>query len=339
MGVPASLRRAHWDREPLVSCPSFRNVLKYHQGAGNPSMYWGAPVLPSSFRPGCPRAAEDWRSLKRARRSTPEVIPEAAGVSERSASAAFTLIEVILAIGIAAGVLMVVLFFYGQSESLRTQLLQENARISAARLVMERLSRDLSAARWSQSYQQGLSGGADNLQFVRLSFPLPSAWTNSTATGSLTPVSTLRLVSYSLGQGTNGSASGLVRSEQALSRQTGVVPTNPDQALFTQSGAVLTNADQALFNAGAPAPRGGVTIEQLQFLRFRYYDGTNWLEAWSGASLPAGIEVSLGMDPLPAELTADEYPYELYRRVIFLPNSPSGITSTRAGVGATGGPG
>ncbi len=237
----------------------------------------------------------------------------------------FTLIEVILAIGIAAGILMVVLFFYGQCELMRTQLLQENAKISAARLVMERLSSELSGARRCQTYQQGLSGGADNLQFVRLDFPLPSAWTNATGSASATGGWPFRLVSYSLGQGTNGSPSGLIRSEGALSRQTSVVSTN---------------ADQAPLDAGGTAtPGGGVTIEQLQFLRFRYYDGTNWLEAWSGADLPLGIEVSLGVDPLPPELTADEYPFELYRRVIALPNSPAGVTSGHAATAGKEGPG
>jgi hypothetical protein len=219
----------------------------------------------------------------------------------------------VLAIGIAAGILMVVLFFYRQSDALRTALLEETSRISAARLIMERLSQELSAARRSESFQQGLSGGPDNLRFVRLDFPLVSAWTNQTNLVSTPAPAPFRLVSYSLVQSTNGgSGSGLVRSEALLSRRT------------TPVG--LTNEDDALPGGGNAASTNGLAIEQLQFLRFRYYDGTNWLEAWSAPDLPVGIEVSLGVEPLPPELTAEDYPFEVYRRVIYLP--------TRAAVGA-----
>ncbi len=230
-----------------------------------------------------------------------------------------------LAIGIAAGILMVVLFFYRQSEALRTDLLEETSRIAAARLIMERLSLELSAARRCESFQQGLSGGSDNLRFVRLDFPLLSSWTNQTNLVSAPAPAPFRLVSYSLVQSTNGgSGSGLVRSEESLSRRTTPV--------------VLTNEDDASAGGGNSAPTNGLAIEQLQFLRFRYYDGTNWLEAWSAPDLPVGIEVSLGVEPLPPELTADDYPFEVYRRVIYLPNHAAAGTLAQAVAGAKEGP-
>jgi prepilin-type N-terminal cleavage/methylation domain-containing protein len=247
----------------------------------------------------------------------------------------FTLIEVVLAIGIAAGILMVVLFFYRQSEALRTGLLEETSRIAAARLIMERLSVELSAVRRCGSFPQGLSGGADNLQFVRLDFPPFSSWTNQTNFVSAPAPDPFRLVSYSLVQSTNGgSGSGLVRYEESLSRRTTLAgSTNGNDAFLEGRGlaALLksrlpgsTNEDEALLEGGNSAPTNGLAIGQLQFLRFRYYDGTNWLEAWSAPDLPLGIEVSLGVEPLPAESTADEYPFQVYRRVIYLPNHATG---------------
>jgi type II secretory pathway pseudopilin PulG len=243
------------------------------------------------------------------------------------ASGGFTLIEVVLAIGIAAGILMVVLFFYRQSEALRTALLEETSRIGAARLIMERLSLELSAARRCESFQQGLSGGADNLRFVRLDFPLSSCWTNTNQTSLVSaPVPTpFRLVSYSLVQSTNGSSgSGVVRSEEMLSKRTTPV--------------LFTNADDGSLGGGASAATNGLAIGQIQFLRFRYYDGTNWLEAWSAPGLPAGIDVSLGVEPLPPELTVDEYPFETYRRIIYLPSHAAAGTLAQAAAGAKEGP-
>jgi type II secretory pathway pseudopilin PulG len=249
----------------------------------------------------------------------------------------FTLIEVVLAIGIAAGILMVVLFFYRQSEALRTELLDETSRIGAARLIMERLSLELSAARRFESLGQGLSGGADNLQFVRLDFPLASFWTNQTNLVSAPAPVPYRLVSYSLVQSTNGSSGpGLVRSEESLSRRTTSALLATSTVLATP--APFTNEDDALPWGGNLAPTNGLAIGQLQFLRFRYYDGTNWLEAWSAPELPVGIEVSLGGEPLPPELTAEDYPFEVYRRVIYLPNHAAVGTLAQAAAGAKEGP-
>jgi type II secretory pathway pseudopilin PulG len=254
----------------------------------------------------------------------------------------FTLIEVVLAIGIAVGILMVVLFFYRQSEALRTGLIEETSRIAAARLIMERLSLELCAARRCESFPQGLSGSSDNLQFVRLDFPRLSSWTNQTNFATAPAPSPFRLVSYSLVQSTNGgNGSGLVRYEESLSKRTTLaVSTNGNDAFLEGRGPALpinsrlglsTNEDDALLGGGNSAPTNGLPIGQLQFLRFRYYDGTNWLEAWSAPDLPVGIEVSLGVEPLPPESTVDEYPFEMYRRVIYLPNHATGsVTQTVA---------
>jgi len=206
-------------------------------------------------------------------------------------------------------------------------LLEETSRIGAARLIMERLSLELSAARRCESFQQGLSGGADNLRFVRLDFPLSSCWTNTNQTSLVSaPVPTpFRLVSYSLVQSTNGSSgSGVVRSEEMLSKRTTPV--------------LFTNADDGSLGGGASAATNGLAIGQIQFLRFRYYDGTNWLEAWSAPGLPAGIDVSLGVEPLPPELTVDEYPFETYRRIIYLPSHAAAGTLAQAAAGAKEGP-
>src|SRR5439155_8813829 len=58
-------------------------------------------------------------------------------------SRGFTLVEVILAIGIAIGILMVALYLHSQATNLRAQLLRESERIAAMRLVMERLTSEL----------------------------------------------------------------------------------------------------------------------------------------------------------------------------------------------------
>jgi hypothetical protein len=321
-------------------------------------------------------------------------------------SSAFTLIEVVLAVAIAAGMLLVVLTFYQQVAALRGRLIEKTAGVSAIRLLMERLTSELGAVRRSDAFQLGLSGGSDNLQLLKLEFPRPGAWT-SPATAA-----PFRLVSYSLQGG-----AGLVRSESPLWASTITVATNesaPATSLFpavtndltlaatsallvtssrggmsatpargtggasgSKSGNGASTARKTRGTAGASTPkapspaasagassspttrassnafpalddtsepiaitdtigaldttnrtnvvvasaaRGGLAIGQAQFVRFRYWDGSTWLDDWSTPDLPIGVEVSLGLEPLPAEMTADEYPFELYRRVIYLPN-------------------
>jgi prepilin-type N-terminal cleavage/methylation domain-containing protein len=313
-----------------------------------------------------------------------------------SQPAGFTLIEVVLAIAIAAGMLLVVLTFYQQAATLRGRLLEETANISAIRLVMERLSSELGAVRRNDLYQIGLSGGVDNLQLVKLDFPRAGAWTNPATAAPF------RRVSYSLQGG-----GGLVRSEEPLWASVVVVSTNePTAAAVTDvpstptapatpatptaprgrsatsagtgtkatkgTGAATTpraasaasatrasgpasgtratspasgtgaaeatmasdetiaadttmvtnatNRTNVVAASASTARRGGTAIGQAQFVRFRYWDGSSWLEAWDAPDLPIGVEVSLGMEPLPAEMTAEEYPFELYRRVVYLPN-------------------
>ncbi|MCX6924838.1 MAG: hypothetical protein NT154_16745 [Verrucomicrobia bacterium] len=252
-----------------------------------------------------------------------ELHPPGAGLPAAGRPAApatgFTLIEVVLAISIAAGILVVVLLFYHQTESLRSRLLEETSRLATMRLVMERLTAELATARLSKPHGKGLSGGAENIQFVRLSFPAP--WDRTNALGTVSTVAPLRLVSYSLLQDTNtATESGLLRSEELLAKGSNA-STNVPAANDQRSTSLI----------GTAVPRNGSVASQIQFLRFRYWDGSTWSETWSASDLPMGVEVSLGREPLPLESTADEYPFELYRRVIYLPNHAAARPPSLAG--------
>jgi prepilin-type N-terminal cleavage/methylation domain-containing protein len=216
----------------------------------------------------------------------------------------FTLLEVLLAVAIAAGMLTVVLFFYTQTANLRVQLFYEASKISAVRLLLDRLTADLSNARRCESLQVGLSGASDSLELVRLDIPSSFTWTNALATNTVTSTVPFRLIRYatlrSLGE-TN--VSGLTRSEDPLQRK----PVE-----------FVADSDPSSTN-GVPWRRAPMTIDQFSFLRFRYWNGSSWLDTWSAPELPAGVEVSLGAEPLPEETTPEEYPFELFRRVIYLP--------------------
>jgi hypothetical protein len=52
-------------------------------------------------------------------------------------------------------------------------------------------------------------------------------------------------------------------------------------------------------------------------MQFRYFNGSEWLDAWDGADLPMGVEVTFGDQPASAD--DEEYPGEIFKRVIFVP--------------------
>ncbi|MBM3837740.1 MAG: type II secretion system protein [Verrucomicrobia bacterium] len=229
---------------------------------------------------------------------------------------AFTLLEVLLAVAIAAGMLAVVLFFYTQAANLRVQLFYETSKISAVRLLLDRLTADLSNAQRCESMQVGLTGTSETLEFVRLELPNFAGWTNApeVAPAAGPPFRLIRYAALRAPGETN--VSGLTRSEEPLLHR----PVE----LVEETDLSSTNA--------AAARRAPMTIDQFRYLRFRYWNGAAWLDSWSAPELPAGVEVSLGAEPLPEEPTPDQpdpYPPEVFRRVIYLPGHSSSALSNQ----------
>ncbi len=226
----------------------------------------------------------------------------------------FTLLEVVLAIVIAVGLLVVVLHFYQQAADLRTQLIQESERIASVRLLMDHLTGELRAASALSSSRIAFAGDATSIRFITVGLPAGSAWNVGPAGRLVTPQTDLKLVTYSLGRSVEGSNvvyTGLVRTEQST------VDVRP------RAGPARTNE----FATEAEATRASATrglepvTDAIRFVRFRYWGGEDWKESWSAVELPKAVEVSFGGEPLPDSTALDDYAFDLYRRVIYLPGS------------------
>lgn len=230
---------------------------------------------------------------------------------------AFTLLEVILAIVLAVGILLVVLYFYQQSAELRTQLIEESERIAAARLVMDRLTSELRCVNGLSASRIAFAGTASSMRYVMTALPSHSTWGGGTAGSQVAPETDLKLVTYSLGSardGTNLLATGLVRLEQAT------VETRPRATTtMTNESPAATEAKPAREEPG-PEPM----TDAIRFLRFRYWNGEDWQETWTEIDLPKAVEISLGGEPLPEKVEPDNYPFDLFRRVIYLPGNAVG---------------
>lgn len=225
---------------------------------------------------------------------------------------AFTLVEVILAIGIAAGLLVVAISFYQRSAELRTELLDESSKLATVRLLMDRLSGDLRTA--FAEPRQGFSGSSEHLTFVHAGSPTAMNITEGA----------LKLVTYGVvtnAEGTNTTVIGFDRTEQPL------IEMRPVGASTNSAMTTMTNEDLLSFNGAMdPTQITNLVAEPLtrtiRFAQFRYFDGAQWRDVWDGVDLPVGVEVTFGFEPLPAEedeMFESVYPYEVFRRVIFLP--------------------
>jgi type II secretory pathway pseudopilin PulG len=214
----------------------------------------------------------------------------------------FTLVEVILAIIIALGILVVLLHFYQQATNLRTQLIEETERISAARLILDRLTSELRATSATASASTAFVGESNSIQFVRADVPALASWSGAALGRSTFPVTDLKRIKYQLQleEGTN--VSGLLRTEEPLVGQRSVAADEDD----FEGADIGTSANRA------PA------ITEIRFLQFRYWSGTNWLDSWSSPGIPIGVEVSLGAEPATNGLDLAEYPGEIFRRIVYL---------------------
>jgi prepilin-type N-terminal cleavage/methylation domain-containing protein len=221
----------------------------------------------------------------------------------RKFAKAFTLIEVLLAITILVGLLSVVLFFYQRAAQLRTELLAQTEQITTARLLMDRVTSELRAAKRHSYYAVPLIGDESSIQFITTSLPTVASWTGERLGRITRPESDLKLVTYATASATDTNstnATGVTRREEPLvdfkadATATTVAPTNSAPSLVT---------------------------DQLRMLRFRYWDGAKWQLFWAETRLPAAVEVTLGGGTPSPDAESEELPDDVFRRVIFLPGS------------------
>ena len=271
-----------------------------------------------SFRAA--KAAEDCRTPRPSEVRALNCVAKRLGVRQSSAAFsrgstagafgdrahAFTLIEVVLAIGIAVGILLVLLFFYQQAADLRTQLISQAERVGAVRLLMDRMTAELRTARPHAFFQAAFIGDSQFLQFIRTDNLPRTAWAGGEL-GRVTRAQTdLKLVRYSASsrsEGTNVVSSTFERSEEPLVEYR-------ERATANENLAVPEHSRLA-----------EMISEDIRFVRFRYWDGSKWLESWNAPRLPAAVELNVGFEPLAEGAGPEDLPEEVFRRVVYLPGS------------------
>ena len=237
---------------------------------------------------------------------------------------AFTLVEVVLAILIICGIMTVLLYFYQRAAEVRQTTLEETEFISVGRLLMEQITSELRTARVVEEQFLALDGSSNSIRFVCTTLPAITRWlvdTNDPSPGA--GATDLKEVYYGLATGTNvAQVLGIERREKPVlaplltGYETNLVETTNEAGFFLETPS--TNAPSPYLTNSAVALTQPLTTK-VKFLQFRYWDGAEWVESWSGLELPAGVEISIGREAMPEENQLEGYPYELFRRVVFIP--------------------
>ena len=204
---------------------------------------------------------------------------------------------------ICVGLFFGVLSFYRTTAEVRDQAQHEATRISAVRLVMQRLNTEL------QTIQANFNGDSNSLEFVRTTLPRTDEWTGGEL-GRVRQANTdLSKVKYR-GPATNGVA--IFRDEQPFVTE-------------RESEEAIQNLELIDEEQGKLPP---VLSHEIRHVRFRYRSGQDWLDAWSSNKPPAAIEITLGNEKLPDDVEFTDYPFEIFRRVIHIPSAQEFVSNT-----------
>jgi type II secretory pathway component PulJ len=241
-------------------------------------------------------------------------------------SRAFTLLEVLLALVIATGLMIVALYFYQQIGQLRSQSAQEIHKLSTVRLLMDKLTSDLRSAHSLGYFNSGFVGGGDFIQFVKTELPAIASWPDDASAGVAPPESDLKRVGYTLVVSIDetNQAGSLMRWEEpgwpadasSAMEELGAVESSDVAEVESVASPGVGQADRELDSAGST-----IFTDHVQYLHFRYFDGTEWQPTWDGLGLPMGVEVQISPQAWIEDGEEGGFPEELFRRVIHVPEN------------------
>ena len=252
---------------------------------------------------------------------------------------AFTLLEVLLAVVIAAGLLSTAMYFYHKSSRFRSDLILETERIASARLILNLMSTELRSSLHHPVRNIGFKGGSNWVEFLKTEIPSEASWPISTENSSSAayPETGYRLIRYELAMknvidtGLDNAANREMIENLNLDNNSGGAPSGDFPSL--KQGDAIDRAERRLLTAKA-STNSLATVrikpvritDELKYMQIRYLNNGNWAETWGGPNPPAGIEISLGIDPLSATNLLEEYTNHVFRRIVRIPTSSDSIT-------------
>jgi len=212
----------------------------------------------------------------------------------RTRRAGMTLLELVLAIGIMVLLIAFMFGFYWNALRSRERGLHDMESTQLARVIAQQIAREIRGASGTMgSYGAGLSGGEHDIRLTTVVLPDREMFRReSIVTKQMPAQSDVRQIQYYLAYDPEtevdypdgrsaGKNLGLVRRE-----------------IKTLNQAAVNENRREEVDTDLLAP-------ELGYLRFRYFDGVDWIRKWDIAGLPGqnalpqAVEVTVGYQPLP----------------------------------------
>ena len=222
-------------------------------------------------------------------------------------SRGMTLLEVIVAVSLTIGILGGAMSFYLHVAEVRNDFADRMGvvrQVEVRQMLMDRITDDLRSAITSPFLQMGLAGTDSGMQFITTVVPQSTLWgAENVLDQPVAAEQDVQIVGYSLRYG---------EDEDGLEIVEGIQRT-----VQTSLTAQVIEEGQAV-EAALIAP-------QYKFLWLRYWDGQagDWATGWDGGDLPLAVEIVLGREELPEDMEPADYPYETFRRVVYVPGGSS----------------
>ncbi|MFP4104928.1 MAG: hypothetical protein ACLFVU_02465 [Phycisphaerae bacterium] len=218
-----------------------------------------------------------------------------------------TLLEVVMAIAILTAMMSLLFYLYRQTVRVRQMAMDRGEALRHRRLVMDRIAGDLRTTLPQPLFESDLARDESEIQLVVARLPGPAVWARAmqseTDAGQIPPEHDLQIIGYkTLVCEDTGLSCGIVRTQQKL---------------------VLSQAAEVGVDI-----REEVITTEYRFLRFSYWNGTDWSPQWQESGLPMAVRVQLGKEPIPEDVSPEEYPYPLVQREIFVPGGSGSMNSS-----------
>jgi type II secretory pathway component PulJ len=241
---------------------------------------------------------------------------------------AFTLLEVLLAIGLASGLLGALFAFCNYAMNCRALVVKRIEFVTAERGVMDHLTNELRSAMVYPFLNIGMTSDGNTMSFISSCLPGPGAWAMPKVDEMPPPPEQdMQMMTYRLRvDEETGEATGLERACQKI----------------LSSESATAGIETQLVSS------------QIRFIKFRFFDGEIWRDAWRdseqqedgdtpAALLPVAVEIILGGEPVPSGTTVDDYmkTSTFCRRVVFVPSggaASAGIKTIGASTGGAAAP-
>jgi type II secretory pathway component PulJ len=242
---------------------------------------------------------------------------------------AFTLIEVVLAISMILALVLTLFAFYRDAMDIRRSVTDEADLLAAERNFMDGLTNELRTALAYPGLNIGMRGSNGQINFISSAVPGKAVWSAQDPMGPPpTPEQDLQLLTYRLRVDANTDPVTILGLERLCQKTLSPLTSGAGQQVRLVSS-------------------------RIQFLNFRYFDGTAWQDSWSpgqapaaadpnsgpASPLPMGVEIILGTEPIPDEMDLEQYllNYPTLRREVFVPAGAKPLGGTVVQGGGMGG--